>query len=54
VQRELLVHGLRVAILNDATAYGFSVMITTVFVASGRRDRGGGRRPGTVRRLKVR
>jgi hypothetical protein len=34
VRRELLVHGLRVAILNNATAYGFSVMITTVFVAT--------------------
>ena len=34
MRRELLVHGLRVAILNNATAYGFSVMITTVFVAT--------------------
>jgi hypothetical protein len=31
---ELLVHGLRTSILNNATAYGFSVMITSVFAAT--------------------
>ena len=34
MRRELLVHGLRAAILNNASAYGFSVMITTVLAAT--------------------
>jgi hypothetical protein len=34
MQTKLVVHGLRTSILNNATAYGFSVMITTVLAAT--------------------